>query len=277
MKRQMKWIAAALTALALTASAEEQVIWKLDGSNAEFSSKYSTKTWFDEKAAVPAVEKTEDGFLIKNHASHCLTLEPGTWLVVDLVKAEKIVANRYTCWSIYSFDKRCHGGFAGNVGQIPVGLYTIQITGLEKPVWTALRFYDYNLNLTFRYVKLVKNPENSLGAEIPDGKKILCPGDKFTIVLSLKDPCEDVTCKLMIDTGTGPRPFAINGTDTVELKPADKDGKIWKAEITLKDFARQKKPVDARAVRIKATVLGGKLETPIFGAIPASFQEKPEQ
>ena len=276
MKKQMRLIAAALAVFTLTASAEE-VIWKLDGSNADFSAKHSTKAWFSDKAPAPAVEKTEDGFIIKNHTSRYLALRPGTWLVFELVKAERQDAKKYTNWSIHCFDKSYSGAIVGNVSQIPVGLYTIQIAGLEKPVWSALRFYDYNLDLTFRYIKLVKDPENSLGAEVPEGKTLLYPGDKFTVVLSLKDPCEDVTCKLMIDTGTGPRPFSVNGTDTVELKPTDKDGKIWKAEITLKNFAQQKKPVNARAVRIKATVLGGKLETPVYGSIPAGFRTEAEK
>ena len=279
MKKQMKWIAAALSVLTLAVSAEEQVIWKLDGSNTDFSDKHSTKAWFaDKKGTAPLVEKTEDGgFVIKGHLSRYLSLKPGAWLVFELVKAERQDPKKYTNWSIHCFDKTYSGGIVGNVSQIPVGLYTIKITGLEKQIWSALRFYDYNLNLTFRYMKLVNDPENSLGAEVPEGKTLLYPGDKFTVVLSLKEPCEDVTCKLMLDTGTGPRPFSVNGTDTVELKPTDKDGKIWKAEITLKNFAQQKKPVNARAVRIKATVLGGKLETPIYGNIPAGFRMEAEK
>ena len=275
MKKQMRLIAV-LAALTLAASAEE-VIWKLDGSNAEFVNKHSTKAWFGEKKETPSVEKTEDGFLIRNHASRYLALRPDTWLVFELVSAERQETKKYTSWSIHCFDKNYSGGIIGNVSQIPVGLYTIRISGLEKPVWSALRFYDYNLDLSFRYIKLVKDPDNSLGAEVPEGKTLLYPGDKFTVVLTLKDPCEDVTCKLMLDTGTGPRPFSVNGTDTVELKPTDKDGRIWKAEITLKNFSRQKKPVNARAVRIKATVLGGKLETPIYGNIPAGFRMEAEK
>ena len=260
----------AVFSLSAAVSAEEQVIWKLDGSNAQFTAGHSTKTWFSEKVQEPAVEKTEEGFVIRNHTSRYLTLQPDTWLVFDLIKAEKREPKKYTNWSIHCFDKKYSGGIIGNVSQIPVGLYTIQITGLEKPIGSALRFYNYNLNLHFRYIKLVKDPENSLGAEIPGGAKALRPGDKFSIVLKLKDPCEDVTCKLMQDPGSGPAPFSLNGTDTVELKPVDKDCRIWKAEITVKNFTVQKKP-RPRAVRIKATVLGGKLETPIYGAIPAAF------
>ena len=33
------------------------------------------------------------------------------------------------------------------------------------PIWSALRFYDYNLNLNFRYIKLVKEPDNPYDAE----------------------------------------------------------------------------------------------------------------
>lgn len=278
MKKRMKWIATTLSVLTMAVSAEEEVLWKLDGSNADFSNKHSTKAWFATKDPVPSVVKTQDGgFIINNHTSRYLSLKPDTWLVFELVKAERRDAKKYTSWSIHCFDKNYVGSIVGNIGQIPIGLYTIQITGLEKPIWTALRFYDYNLDLTFRYIKLVKDPENSLGAEVPKGKKLLYPGDKFTIVLTLKDPCEDVTCKLMHDVGRGARPFSVNGTDTVELKPVDKDGRIWKSEITLKNFAQQKKPLNARSVRIKATVLGGKLETPIYGVIPAGFRMEEEK
>ena len=88
MKKTMKLIAAALTVFSLTASAEE-VLWKLDGTNAEFSPKHSTKAWFGDKAEMSSVEKTEDGFLLRNHASRYLALRPGTWLVFELVKAER--------------------------------------------------------------------------------------------------------------------------------------------------------------------------------------------
>ena len=159
----------------------------------------------------------------------------------------------------------------GSGANVLLGLYTVPITGLESPQSATMTIYNYNLDLTFRYMKLVKNPENSLNVIIPDGQKELNPGDKFTIQLTLKDPCEDVSCQLM----QGRRLFPLNGSNAVELEPVDRAGRIWKAEITVKKFqAKKKGVVKAYSILVKATILGGKLDTPIYGVIPAAFRNQ---
>ncbi len=261
----MRFVLGILLLLVLAAKAEEQVLWKLDETNAKVNGR---KEWYMGKEP-PVVEPVEGGgFVLKTQAAHQLTLHPGAWLVFELADAKMIEQNKYTAWSLHCHKEK-YGYIVGGVHNMPLGLYTIKMTDLEKPITGGVIFYNYNLHLTFKYVKMVQEPENSLCAIVPEGKKILEVGDKITIVLKLKEPCEDVSCKLFQDR----YPFSLNGTDAVDLKAVDDDCKIWQADITIKSY-HSKRPVGMRGIRIKASVLGGKLDMPIYGVIPAAFKKQ---
>ncbi len=265
----MRFSAGILAVLALNVFAAEQVFWNLDGSNIGNG---KSSAWFGKKLRIEPADN--GGFTLKSRAQRRLTIQPDSWLVFDLAKAEIQELRQYTAWRVvfHAGKPGYHIGIGSGAGaNIPLGLFTIPITGLESPLLSTLIIYNYNLNLTFRCMKLVKNPENSLGVIIPGGKKELKPGDKFTIQLTLKDPCEDVSCQLIL----GNRLFPLNGSNAVELKPVDRDCRIWKAEITVKDFQNKKKRgVEMYSVLVKATVLGGKLDTPIYGVVPAAFRNQ---
>ena len=261
----MRFIVGILLLLALAAKAEEQVIWKLDEANAKVDGR---KEWYMGNPP-PVVEPAEGGgFVLKSTAAHDMTLHPGAWLVFDLTEAKTVEQHKYTAWSIHCHKEK-YGYIVGSGHNVPLGLYTIKISDLDKPLTAGVIFYNYNLHMKFKYVKMVNEPDNSLCAIVPEGKKTLEVGDKITIVLKLKEPCEDVSCKLFQDRF----PFSINGTDAVELKAMDDDCKIWQADITIKSY-KSKRAVGMRGIRIKASVLGGKLDTPIYGVIPAAFKQQ---
>ncbi|MBO4514019.1 MAG: hypothetical protein J5746_14780 [Victivallales bacterium] len=253
-----------MLALLVCARAEEQVIWKLDETNTAVDGK---KSWYSDKPLV--VEPLpEGGFALKSQATRRLLLQPDAWLVFELAKAEIVEPGKYTMWSMHVHTDK-YGYIVGSDHQVPLGLHTIKLNSLTKPMTTGVIFYNYNLNLYFKYIKLVTEPENSLCAIVPEGKTVLEVGDKITILLKLKEPCEDVSCKLMQNRF----PFSLNGTDAVDLKAVDDDCKIWRADITIKSY-QSKRPVGMRGIRIKASVLGGKLNMPIYGVIPAAFKKQ---
>lgn len=262
----MRFSAGILAVLALNVFAAEQVFWTLDGSNIGNG---NPPAWFGKNLRIESADN--GGFTLKSRAQRRLTIHPDSWLVFDLTKAEKQELKNYTDWRVTCQVKKTGSLIGiGSGGNVLLGLYTVPITGLESPQSAAMIIYNYNLDLTFRYMKLVKNPENRLEVIIPGGQKELKPGDKFTIQLTLKDPCEDVSCQLL----QGIRLFPLNGSSAVELEQTDDDGRIWKAEITVKNFqSKKKRGVGAYSILVKATVLGGKLDTPIYGVIPAAFSQ----
>ncbi len=265
-----KFVYIALLGIAISLVAAEPV-WRLDEKNLQISDKHSTTDWFGENIKMSA--DPEGGFIVGSTVMRYFSLKPDHWLVFELAKAEPLGGpGKYHAWTLFYPDK----GIAvllNNVITIQTGLFTIRLSDLEEPCCKAGTIYAYNLNLHFRYIQLEKEPENSLCAEIEENKTMLKPGDKFRIVLKLKEPCEDVTCKLEFNFGRQPIPFVLNGTDSVELKPTDKTGKVWAADIIIQNYKTQHE-IKKRSVTIKAITLGGKLDIPIYGKIPAAFHQE---
>lgn len=247
------------------ATAAEKPVWILDETNCEPSLKYSTRQFFGDKIDVKPAEG--GGFVLKSPATRFLKLMPEHWLVFELANVESL-PGKYHAWSLHAF-KPLNSKLAGNVTSIPSGLYTIQMPDVKKDLSLPIRFYNYNMALTFKYIKSEKAPVNCIGVEFPAGKERIEVGDKFKVFLKLAEPCEDVTCKLLSDTGRGPNAFAINGKDNVEMTPIDDDCKIWEANIDVKSL--QAGSYGKRAVMIKVSVLGSRFHMPLYTYIPYGF------
>ena len=248
-------------------------VWVLDETTCESTSGLSKKIWCSGRESAPLIKPAKGGgFVASSPASRHLTLLPDHWLVVDLTSV-KSLPHKYHAWSLY-IPKPFDCKLIGNVTNPPTGLYTMQLPEIKEKTVSSVVLYNYNMELTFKYIKLVKEPENSLGIEFKGGKDNIEVGDTFKVVLKLAKPCEDVTCKILSDVGTGPNPYSINGKDNIELKAQDKDGKVWTATVNVKSLqtaANLKK----RAIMLKATLLGSDLNKPIFTYIPYSFGPKP--
>ncbi len=250
---------------AAASPAVEKPVWILDETNCEPSPKYSSRQFYGEKVDVKPAEG--GGFVMYSQATRFLKFIPEHWLVFELTEA-KSLPGKYHAWSIHA-AAGLNFKLAGNVTMIPTGLYTVQMPDVKKEITPPVRFYNYNMALTFKYVKMEKTPANCVGVEFTAGKDRIEVGDKFKLFLRLAEPCEDVTCKLTSDTGTGPRPFAINGKDNVEMTPIDDDCRMWEAEVDVKSI--QSGSYGKRAVMVKVSVLGSRFQTPIYTYIPYGF------
>ena len=247
-----------------------KTVWQLDGSNAQFAKKHSTKAWFGAETHTEAA--ADGGFIITGKSSNrYIKLLPKHWIELDLVKYRRLPGQKYFNWGFYFH--RGPGKIAGNVSTFQEGLYTINLPDVTKRLEGAMALYCYGSSLHFKYIRLTPEPENYLCATVENNASMIRPGMKITVTLKLKEPCEDVTCTMTRDVGQGPWPFHINGKNTVELKPVNGDSKLWRAEIEVKKYPMTRpKDTPKRSVMLRANVLGGKLNVPLITYIPAGFK-----
>jgi hypothetical protein len=64
--------------------------------------------------------------------------------------------------------------------------------------------------------------------------------------------------------------FDLGAGPSLQLKQDDKDGKIWKGELTVGDLPA-KPAVGASAIMVKAEVTGGTLALPLWTNIPYAY------
>ena len=241
-------------------------LWTFDGSNAEWSDGKSHGKWKGGKTRM--IEPRPDGgFKVSGTICHSVKLHPDyPWLEIEAdsftVPGE---GRRYRAWSLHTASS---GLLCGTVTHPQTGLYTIRMPQVEKAKSDWLKFYDYNLDIGVRRLRNVKRPPNLLSAEV-EGGGVARPGARLRICLELEDPCEDVTAVLLCDRchGSGLQGFAVNGTNSLDMKATDKSGRRWAAAVDVRKCAE----ADPRHVFVKCMVLGGTLKTPIFTNFTSAF------
>jgi len=239
--------------------AEQAVLWCEDGKDLQLSEKYSKTAWFNKEIAMSALP--DGGFTISSSASKFVKFsEEYPWLCFEIIDSELVTFGKYSSWGIHVGKERK----VGNVRPAAPGIYAVN---LGKVDGNLLKFYIYNLKVNFRYLKLVKVPENYLQIILPEGKTELGKGDKLRFQLTLAEPCEDLSCQLFFDAGHGPKAFNLNGTNALELKADNDELTKWSTEVTIDKNGVAK----TNSVTVKVTTLGSKLKTPIWGVITASF------
>ena len=191
------------------------------------------------------------------------------WLVfkIDSVKANP----GYRTWNVRI---RALDSFsAGQISTQEPGFFAFNVWEgaqlKEIPKTAELFFYNYTLKVTFSEFKMVKKPDNFITAESPafKEKKAFGPGDKIRFTVTLKEPAEDVSVRLIHPDLL----FAakLNGMDKLQLKPADDTQKVWTAEFDVKSLGpvRKKKDFKRNEILIRASVLGGGISEPLWGTI----------
>ncbi|OQA80761.1 MAG: hypothetical protein BWY31_03931 [Lentisphaerae bacterium ADurb.Bin242] len=142
-----------------------------------------------------------------------------------------------------------------------------------NPAVADIFFYLYTLRLSFTELKMVKKPDNYAEAASPvfAAKKSFEAGDSLRFTVTLKEPAEDVSVRILYtDLLTAVK---LNGQEKLQLKPVDKDQKIWSGEFEIKTFgpARGKTSFPRGSLLIRATVLGGGVSEPIWGSVNYPF------
>lgn len=260
----------ACAALGACLSLAAEIIWSEDGSNLITSKVHSTKGWYNAKIDMTPIPG--GGFVLASPAQSYRAIRPNTWITFEISKVEKLPGNQlYYAWT-FAYPR--YTLLAGHVTNFPEGLYTLRLSELKAPMEQAISLYNYNLRLHFKYLRLETEPENSLDVDT-GGKTEIKVGDTLVFTLKLKEPCEDLATKLFYETGQGIVPFKLNGISTLDFKPIDESCKVWKATVKIASLKPDK--LDTRKILVKVSVLGGKLDTPIFTNVPAALVPTPSE
>ena len=170
-----------------------------------------------------------------------------------------------------------------NVGQTSVqetGYFACNVwegANLKKvPTSAEIFFYNYTLKLTFSDLKMVKKPDNFIEVTSPAfaAKKQYTPGDKIRFTVTLKEPAEDVSVRLVFPDLLAA--VKLNGMGKLQLKPIDDTQKVWSAEFEVKTLGpvRGVKEFRRNTLLVRATILGGAISEPLWGTINYPFKLK---
>lgn len=241
-------------------------LWTFDESNADWSAGYSRSQWMGGKGRT--IEPRPDGgFRVSGIVCHLVELRPDyPWLELEADSFAVLGGGKsYRAWSLHT---AAHGLLCGTVTHPQTGLYTIRMPQTEEKRRDWLKLYDYNLDMGVRRLRNVKRPPNLLSAEV-EGGGVARPGARLRICLELDAPCEDVTAVMLCDRehGGGLQGFAVNGTNSLDMKATDRSGRRWEAVVDVRKCAAAK----PRRVYVKCLVLGGALKTPVFTNFTSAF------
>ena len=148
-----------------------------------------------------------------------------------------------------------------NPARIPAG----------KQAHLLLYFYDFSAD--FKYIKMVKKPDNYITVTGSfTEKKSINVGDKVKFTVYLKESAEEVSLKLLFKKWL--YTVKVNGNEVVELTPEDKEQKIWSAEIPVKTLKCTKADQFKKGeILLRAVVLGGSVKTPIWSVLQYPFEK----
>ena len=128
------------------------------------------------------------------------------------------------------------------------------------------------LRVDFKYVKMVKVPENYIIIESDAIKKnkFLSKGDEVKFIVKLKDPAEDVSLRFF--KAYMMSQLKLNGKDHLQLKPEDKECKIWSAKVKISSI--YSKDLGSGRLLVKAVVLGGGISVPIWTPLMVPYKAR---
>ena len=135
-----------------------------------------------------------------------------------------------------------------------------------------LMFYFYNFKADFQYLKMVKKPDNyiTVSGDFTQKKRIQS-GDMVKFTVHLKNTAEEVVLKLLYKKYL--YSIKVNGSETIELTPEDKEQKIWSCQLPIKTlYSTKGKKFKRGEVLMRALVLGGSVKEPIWAPLQYSFE-----
>jgi len=252
---------------------DTNTLWIEDGKDIEIVEHGKPEFWQGKAwAGKLEMETTEDGFKIKSPS------------------ADREIIGRYFKFNkeypylVWEIDKVVYGeGYRGLtiafphivfpfVSYIYPGIFVVNPFLSKKDIkdFEYCRIYLYNTEIYLKYIKMVKKPDYLIeitGAEI-EKKGYVEPGDEINFKVILKEKAEDVSLTFYDFYITNET--KINGSSSLQLKPEDQEQKIWAGKIKIDriDLPRQeeKESFSPGSFLIKATVLGGKINVPLWTA-----------
>lgn len=255
---------------------DTNTLWIEDGREIEYETIETEKKWQGKVwTGNLEMKSTEDGLIIKSTSSDKSCI--GRYLKFD----------RQYPYLVWEITKVNYGsGYRGLTMAFPDSVFNF-VTHIypgifvvnpflsnkklsDKTEWC--RIYLYNSEVYFKYIKMVKIPENYIVIESSEinEKGFLEIGDEVKFKVILDAPSEDVSLTFYDHYIT--HEIKINGSTSLQLKPEDQEGKIWSGKIKINSceghslFELKRKSFPPGTFLIKATVLGGKLKVPLWTA-----------
>ena len=136
----------------------------------------------------------------------------------------------------------------------------------------SIFIYVYSATLHFNEIKIVKKPDVLIEITEKEGKKNFTIGDTLCFKVTLKEESEDVSLQLF-NSYTHSQ-YLLNGVQKIQLKPTDDAQLVWTAEVKVENFKFPEKEYNRPdRILVKATLLGGATDRPIWTTIPMSFSK----
>lgn len=263
----------------LQVNPDANTLWIEDGRQIKSGVGSSDQHWTN---ALEFSEVESGGFKMrgegpgKSNSGRYVDFDPAyPWLVWEITEVTP-GAPGYRALSFRTLDMP-QSAFVGMISFIQPGIFAVR-TDYAHPTAkrTFFRIDLHNCDVTMKYLKLVAQPENYIEVTGPtmDSKKVVELNDEVTFVARLAEPAEDVSLRFY-DNYMMPQ-LTINGSQQLQLKPVDAEQKIWMATVKLESCTGYRRKPDSQfspgSFLVKAIVLGGSLNTPIWGANPVEFR-----
>lgn len=244
-----------------------ETLWSEDGKAIETGD--NSKSWCNKAISIESLP--EGGFSLSGSGTKpsplgyrqvsCSPEYP--WLTFQITKVFNN-PGKYRSWGVHLL-----GAKIGQSTEAYTGFYNINCymnndhpdTGKKV---NNIRFYLYNMGLHIADIKMVKKPDYFVDTIIKDGKI------KFTAYL--KEPAEDVSVSLYHSRHQIP----VNGQNKLQLKPVDKDFKVWGAEFEIKQplATKQKSSFKKYDLVVRASILGGEIFEPVWTSVNYPYPEE---
>ena len=245
---------------------DRDVKWRYTGKDAaEAVVGWSGSKWMVEKEHPDALKPLPSGgFSASGYFTRYVEFDPDhRWIVLDMTSYRDATAQGYRAWNAHWTDKKDKLHYiAGTITNPQAGIYTYRLPeGLEKGTYRLLT-YVYGLTLDFNSIALMAEPANRVELD--------CTNGVAKIRVFFAEPCEDVAAEFLVAPRSGGlNPYAVNGTNGIELKPLDAEQRVWGADIEIRTCTPTKS-----SVYVKASALGGGLTRPLFGRFVQALEAK---
>lgn len=258
---------------------DENTLWIEDGKNIAVNPSRARRDVWGGGLAIKAREGGGFSFIFnpaerKKYANGIyVPVDPAYPYIVFEVMSFKRLKWRHRGFRFGAFAKAKRPCFF-MVDNPQSGIMVYKVFGDDKPPKKGYQFFRNDmdgLRVNFKYVKMVKVPENYIiiESEAITKNKVLTQGDEVKFIVKLKDPAEDVSLRFF--RAYLMRQVKLNGKDHLQLKPEDEDScKVWSAKVKIKSLSSR--DLGGGKLLVKAVVLGGGINVPIWSPIMSPYK-----
>ena len=194
------------------------------------------------------------------------------WVVFDVAGFADKPGRGYRAWNM-DLRTPISDMLCRTVTHPQPGLYTIRLAEPlpEKTESVRIGFYHYGITASYNSIAVMEEPANRVELACTSKEGKTGSGDVLKVRVVLADPCEEVAAEFLRAAGTGDLlPFRVNGTSALNLRPLDKTGCVWGAEVKVDTCELAYR----REVFVRVQPLGSVFRRPVLSTFPTIFDPK---